>query len=65
MSEEEFVNFIISRKFGKEQDARTMFRMMDRDGNGKMEFQEFVLVLVLPKKTENMTPEHFAKCMNH
>jgi Ca2+-binding EF-hand superfamily protein len=37
---------------GKEQDARNMFRMMDKDGNGLMEFSEFVLVLILPKSAE-------------
>lgn len=42
---------------GKEQDARNMFRMMDKDGNGLMEFAEFVLVLILPKSAEQ-----FAHC---
>ncbi|PRP88526.1 hypothetical protein PROFUN_03243, partial [Planoprotostelium fungivorum] len=56
----EFVRFVrqsnipivLIESLGKEQDARNMFRMMDKDGNGLMEFAEFVLVLILPKSAE-------------
>lgn len=34
--------------------------MMDKDKNGVMEFEEFVLILVLPKSTEEVPPEQFA-----
>lgn len=33
------------------------------DKNGVMEFEEFVLILVLPKTTEEITAEQFATCM--
>jgi hypothetical protein len=42
-----------------------MFKMMDRDGNGFMEFQEFVLILVLPKSAQEISAEQFASCMEN
>eukprot|EP01114_Cavostelium_apophysatum_P010969 TRINITY_DN25127_c0_g1_i1.p1 TRINITY_DN25127_c0_g1~~TRINITY_DN25127_c0_g1_i1.p1 ORF type:complete len:187 (+),score=29.62 TRINITY_DN25127_c0_g1_i1:234-794(+) len=67
MSMEQFVSFIVDNHIGsgQEQDARNMFKMMDQDKNGMMEFDEFVLILVLPKSTEELTPEEFTKlCMS-
>ncbi|PRP88575.1 hypothetical protein PROFUN_02986 [Planoprotostelium fungivorum] len=62
MREEHFVRFIVENKIGtgKESDARNMFTMMDKDKNGVMEFEEFVLILVLPQTTEEVPPEQFA-----
>ena len=37
-----------------------MFKMMDKDKNGVMEFEEFVLILVLPKSAEEISTEQFA-----
>ena len=37
-----------------------MFKMMDKDKNGNMDFTEWVLILVLPKSAEEMTAEQFA-----
>jgi Ca2+-binding EF-hand superfamily protein len=47
---------------GKEHDARNMFKMMDKDKNGVMEFEEFVLILVLPRSAEEISTEQFANC---
>jgi len=66
MSENQFAHFIVDNKIGtgKEIDARNMFKMMDKDKNGVMEFDEFVLILVLPKSAEEITTEQFATlCM--
>jgi Ca2+-binding EF-hand superfamily protein len=78
MNNEQFIKFIVENRIGtglvdcdpkifmissgKEHDARSMFKMMDKDKNGWMEFDEFVLILVLPKSTEEITPEKFADC---
>jgi len=66
MTENQFAHFIVDNKIGtgKEIDARNMFKMMDKDKNGVMEFDEFVLILVLPKSAEEITTEQFATlCM--
>jgi hypothetical protein len=39
-----------------------MFKMMDKDKNGVMEFEEFVLILVLPRSTDEVSTEQFANC---
>ncbi|PRP79530.1 putative Ca2+ sensor [Planoprotostelium fungivorum] len=61
ISEDQFAQFVIEHKVGtgKDFDARSMFRMIDKDRNGVMEFEEFVLILLLPK-AEDVTPEQFA-----
>ncbi len=47
---------------GKDHDARNMFKMMDKDKNGVMEFEEFVLILLLPRSAEEISTEQFANC---
>ncbi len=59
-----YISFLLSngnqKYIGKEIDAINMFKMMDQDKNGLMTFEEFVLILVLPKNTEEISTEQFA-----
>jgi Ca2+-binding EF-hand superfamily protein len=61
MNEKQFIRFIVDNHIGSgtEHDAKNMFKMMDQDRNGTMEFSEFVLILLLPKSAEEVSAEQF------
>lgn len=51
---------ILMHATGSAYDARNMFKVMDQDKNGYMEFAEFVLLLIRPTTAEEMSPDQFA-----
>lgn len=50
---------LLKRK-GLANDALSMFKMMDGDKSGFVEFDEFVMILALPRTHEEMAPEEFS-----
>jgi len=61
LTKDKFITFITENDLGTVQAAKNMFKMMDVDGNGVMEFDEFVVILALPESMESVSAEQFAR----